>query len=105
MKNLHIKLAFGINIILSVYMLCFSGLLKFYCQKEPVIEIVKLLSIYGFYYFISFLGMIIFYTFSRRLFLKYIALYYLIPFAFLCLTLLTFFLLYFEAHWKGIPIN
>ena len=44
MKNLHIKLAFGINIILSVYMLCFSGLLKFYCQKEPVIEIVKLLS-------------------------------------------------------------
>ena len=49
MKHMHIELALGINIILSVYMLCFSGLLKFYCQKEPVIGIVKLLSIYGFY--------------------------------------------------------
>ena len=107
MKNIHIELAFGINIILSAYMLCFSGLLKFYCQyqEDPVIGIVKLLSIYGFYYFIFLLGMIVFYTFSRRLFLKYISVYYLIPFAFLCLTLLTFFLLYFEENWKGIPIN
>lgn len=70
MKNMHIELAFGINIILSAYMLCFSGLLRYYCQKEPVIGIVKLLSVYGSYYFIFLLVMIIFYVTSRRLFLK-----------------------------------
>lgn len=105
MKNMHIELAFGINIILSAYMLCFSGLLRYYCQKEPVIGIVKLLSVYGSYYFIFLLVMIIFYVTSRRLFLKYISLYYLIPFIFLCVTLLTFFLLYFEENWRGMPIN
>ncbi len=104
MRRIHTELVFGINTILSVYMLCFSGLLKYHCKSEPVIGIVYFLSTSGFYYFIFLLVMIVIFNFYKQHFYKNLSIFYLIPFAVFAFTVIIFLFLYVEESWKGLPL-